>query len=71
MSPTPINHAAVLQILVKDNDRHEVDISQLQADLVSLKVTIASLATKVGIYAAIGAALGGAAIGAVVTLIMG
>ena len=66
--PTPYN--AVLQVLLKDVDRHDEDIERLQADVIEIKVTTAALAVKVGIYAAIGATVGGAVMGAIVTLIL-
>lgn len=70
MSPSLTNHAAVLQVLIKDSDRHEHDIAQLQAEVVSIRVIVASLAAKVAIYAALGATIGGAVVGAVVTLLL-
>lgn len=68
MGPQPYN--AVLQVLVKDVDRHDKHITQLQTEVVSIRVVIAALAAKVAVYAALGATIGGAVVGAIATLVL-
>lgn len=56
------NGVAILYHLQRDVVRLDKDVSRIDRDVVDLRLSHASLASKVGTYAALGAVLGGGAV---------
>ena len=71
MSPHAVATATRITILERDTARYELELLDHEKRLQTAETSLAVIATRIGVYAAVGSCIGGAIVAGVVALILG